>query len=952
MALSLDKFRDVDLVIDKANDNFIQRQFVSQADYKGRTLTVQVTNNGEVGEIPGLFLNLRWQNQVSGLTDLTAFNLIDKENSVFRIEYPEHMMTPGKVVASIQLIHDGKTLHMKQFELTVQKLAGEAVGIVEKAEYSALVAVLSDANKFRTDIATLDVVKVNKDSLDTIVNALNTKINNIPKGSPSGTYGTVAALKAAYPNGDSNIYIVTADGNWYYWNGIEWTAGGQYQTTGIADGGVDVDQIFDEAVMPPKTSFLTMGKNLAISGGEPAFFYSNKTTTYEPATQGQNYGIVRVPVVPGKTYTCMRSSYNNDRFRIAVSKTYPRYGTQMLLIKGDSDPVHGVWSKDSKMEYYTFEVPQNYRYLVFYYSYPDVKGIPIVFEGTISDYEGFEPYKVIAKQEIELVDDEEQPLIKKGKNLWDGTYHFGNTIVGVEGTNGSFGTNEKGVIYVCQVTPGKTYTVSKSGSDRFRIGLKKSDPDFNGNVFILMGEESESINPKTFTIPDGYNYLYVYVSISGEQPFLQIEEGENQTEWETGGYQFARPVKKIGVESGLLTPEDFGAMGNANFIDGEGNVWTSSAKTERATDDSQAIQDFINQGGNVIFPGKRKYYIAKTIDINVQTVKSLDGGGSVLIVDSDISALKAIGTLEGSANPDSSGEKIFNEFSCRVSNLSVYGAKKDLGVGITIEKCFGLILDKCAFTYLDRGIVITGQNRNLIISNCHSYAMTSYGLHFARTCDLHQCNIIGCHISYCHKNVFAEECDLYNIQFGTCDIETSSYPDNAFCDFHFLAMERGAYEDIEIVGCTIEDHWNTDNMIIFETRYAAAASAITIVGNTIGNSNRVGIILNGCRGVAITGNSFKNSGGYDIEIKDRTDTLTITGNSAFSSKRDNGGFLKASGAFNLEYLTVIGNTLRNDGSSKVDLDVDNLRYSVIDNNTLIDINAGKNMTNCKIQDSL
>lgn len=168
MALSLDKFRDVDLVIDKANDNFIQRQFVSQADYKGRTLTVQVTNNGEIGEIPGLFLNLRWQNQASGLTDLTGFVLIDKENSVFRIEYPEHMMTPGKVVASIQLIHDGKTLHMKQFELTVQKLAGEAVGIVEKAEYSALVAVLSDANKFRTDIDTLEVVKAGKVEVDEI----------------------------------------------------------------------------------------------------------------------------------------------------------------------------------------------------------------------------------------------------------------------------------------------------------------------------------------------------------------------------------------------------------------------------------------------------------------------------------------------------------------------------------------------------------------------------------------------------------------------------------------------------------------------------------------------------------------------------------------------------------------------------------------------------------------
>ena len=176
--MELNQFRDVDLVIDKANDNFIQRQFVSQADYKGRTLTVQVTNNGEIGEIPGLFLNLRWQNQSAGNTDLTAFTLIDKENSVFRIEYPHHMMTPGKVIANIQVIQNGTALHMKSFELTVQKLAGEAVGIVEKAEYSALVAVLSDANKFRTDIETLGMDKADKVALNNTNQQVTGLINN------------------------------------------------------------------------------------------------------------------------------------------------------------------------------------------------------------------------------------------------------------------------------------------------------------------------------------------------------------------------------------------------------------------------------------------------------------------------------------------------------------------------------------------------------------------------------------------------------------------------------------------------------------------------------------------------------------------------------------------------------------------------------------------------------
>lgn len=150
--MELDQFRDIDLVIDRANDSFVQRQFVSQGDYKGRSLTVQVTNNGAVGEVSGLTLNLQWYNKASGLTDLSAFTVIDKTNSIFRIEYPQHMMTPGEVIASIQVLQNGKSTFLKSFTLTVQQLAGQAVGIVQKAEFSALVAIMADSNKFRVDI--------------------------------------------------------------------------------------------------------------------------------------------------------------------------------------------------------------------------------------------------------------------------------------------------------------------------------------------------------------------------------------------------------------------------------------------------------------------------------------------------------------------------------------------------------------------------------------------------------------------------------------------------------------------------------------------------------------------------------------------------------------------------------------------------------------------------------
>lgn len=164
--MELDQFKNVDLVIDKANDNFIQRQFVSQGDLNGRSLTVQVTNDGVIGQTPGLALNLYWHNQASGLTDLSAFSVVDASTNVFKIDYPQNMLTPGKVIAYIQILHGGKVTHTKPFEITVQNLAGTTRGVLATAEYGALVTTLAKANEFETEIAK----KADKTQVDALGN--------------------------------------------------------------------------------------------------------------------------------------------------------------------------------------------------------------------------------------------------------------------------------------------------------------------------------------------------------------------------------------------------------------------------------------------------------------------------------------------------------------------------------------------------------------------------------------------------------------------------------------------------------------------------------------------------------------------------------------------------------------------------------------------------------------
>lgn len=101
---------------------------------------------------------------------------------------------------------------------------------------------------------------------------VNTQIASVTSGSPKGTYTTLAALQSAFPTGNTNIYVVTADGNWYYWNGA-WTAGGAYQSTGIAEGSITPAELSFLPVVGLKSTNLlnkdtvSLGVYLAWNGG-------------------------------------------------------------------------------------------------------------------------------------------------------------------------------------------------------------------------------------------------------------------------------------------------------------------------------------------------------------------------------------------------------------------------------------------------------------------------------------------------------------------------------------------------------------------------------------------------------------------------------------------------------------------------------------------------------------
>ncbi|MFY8293685.1 BppU family phage baseplate upper protein [Bacillus paranthracis] len=130
------------------------------------------------------------------------------------------------------------------------------------------------------ELVTLADAQTNRIPSETYISELDELISEAAdmvdraSGSPKGVYATLDALKSALPNGSYGIYIVSDDGNWYYWKNNTWTAGGLYQSTGIANNAInfekryipEVQLINQNAVeVNYKTRTITVGKGCFIS---------------------------------------------------------------------------------------------------------------------------------------------------------------------------------------------------------------------------------------------------------------------------------------------------------------------------------------------------------------------------------------------------------------------------------------------------------------------------------------------------------------------------------------------------------------------------------------------------------------------------------------------------------------------------------------------------------------
>ena len=113
------------------------------------------------------------------------------------------------------------------------------------------------------------------------LNSLQSQVSSLASGSPAGVYATVSALTSADPD-HSKIYVVTADGHWYYYNN-GWQDGGLYQVSGIADDSIlfnhlnsEIRNAYDETYLSKKilsAEYDGFIRNTGIIASHPDFNY-------------------------------------------------------------------------------------------------------------------------------------------------------------------------------------------------------------------------------------------------------------------------------------------------------------------------------------------------------------------------------------------------------------------------------------------------------------------------------------------------------------------------------------------------------------------------------------------------------------------------------------------------------------------------------------------------------
>lgn len=281
------RYKAKNVVIEDLDGNYVGENVEDALSESADRINNLVNGNTQAGETQDAHLD-----SVYNVTDITLKQGLDRRTQIIK----QNSDNIGDITRLNTTDKTNLVGAINEHETQLNNIPNQSY-ITEKAK----TVDVNNALALKANQSALDATNNNVSANTTNINANTLAINNIGNGSPKGTYATLTALQTAYPTGTTGVYVVTADGKWYYWNGSAWTAGGIYQSTGIAKASVASEIIKPSSIRPYNTDFLqysinklnisalTLSNYISNTNGNIVFDASWKSSDYMPVDYGKTY---------------------------------------------------------------------------------------------------------------------------------------------------------------------------------------------------------------------------------------------------------------------------------------------------------------------------------------------------------------------------------------------------------------------------------------------------------------------------------------------------------------------------------------------------------------------------------------------------------------------------------------------------------------------------------------
>jgi hypothetical protein len=309
-------------------------------------------------------------------------------------------------------------------------------------------------------------------------------------------------------------------------------------------------------------------------------------------------------------------------------------------------------------------------------------------------------------------------------------------------------------------------------------------------------------------------------------------------------------------------------------------------KGDGKTDDTAALQHALDKTvGRLALP-RGDYLISKPLVVRLTArgyfSLSGEGGAARLIMTGPGPAIHVIGTHAKTSDPSTVADSVWKtERFPTVDGIEIVGAHAEAD-GVRVEGALMPTLSRVLVRRCRHGIHLPQRNRNVLLAHCHVYDCSGIGIFLDRI-NLHQINIVGCHVSFNKRGgiVISSGSEVRNIQITGNDIEYNYDPKvDSSNDILFDATE-GSIREGTIASNTIQAKQSKGGAII---RFLGASKdnpnaigSITITGNLIGSQETL-VHLRHARAVVLSGNSLYN-GFHHALLAEECEHLVLSGNS-------------------------------------------------------------------------